>query len=266
MKSAPNLIDATNASSVTSTHSASVQARHHILQKLRQATPKQLLPQPSLQAYLTGPYGVGSQGNRPSPLDLVSPFVKAAQGWRAQVLHCTLTNVHELVTQTLVQKGCQRMAVGSPDWHEALSRSNSAATAQNNTNSGATQHLKWLNVTTLGTQFKSTLFNEVDAGISLACAGIADTGTLVLQSSPEEPRMLSLVPPISVVVLNLSHLYASLPAAMQALQPQGHMPTNLLLVTGPSKTADIQQTLAYGAHGPKELVIALVDDMSEGAA
>jgi L-lactate dehydrogenase complex protein LldG len=246
MKSAPNPTDTTSA---TATHSASVQARHHILQKLRQAAPKQPLPQPSLQAYLTGPYGVGSQGNRPSPLDLVSPFVQAAQGWRAQVLHCTSSNVHALVTQTLIQKGCQRVAVGSPAW----------------LTSTAAKTLQMIDVTSLGVQFKSTLFNEVDAGISLACAGIADTGTLVLQSSPEEPRMLSLVPPISVVVLKLSDLYPSLPAAMQALQPQGHMPTNLLLVTGPSKTADIQQTLAYGAHGPKELVIALVDDMSEGA-
>ena len=49
---------------------------------------------------------------------------------------------------------------------------------------------------------------------------------------------------------------------MAALQPQADMPTNLLLVTGPSKTADIQQVLAYGAHGPKELIIVLVDDVS----
>ena len=48
---------------------------------------------------------------------------------------------------------------------------------------------------------------------------------------------------------------------MAALEPQANMPTNLLLVTGPSKTADIQQTLAYGAHGPKELVIVLINDL-----
>jgi L-lactate dehydrogenase complex protein LldG len=73
---------------------------------------------------------------------------------------------------------------------------------------------------------------------------------------------LSLVPPVHVAVLHASRLYASLPAAMAALQPQADMPTNLLLVTGPSKTADIQQVLAYGAHGPKELIIVLVDDVS----
>lgn len=39
-----------------------------------------------------------------------------------------------------------------------------------------------------------------------------------------------------------------------------HMPTNALLISGPSKTADIQQTLAYGAHGPSELVVLLLTD------
>lgn len=43
---------------------------------------------------------------------------------------------------------------------------------------------------------------------------------------------------------------------------QDDLPTNLLLVTGPSKTADIQQVLAFGAHGPRELVIVLVNDLS----
>ena len=64
-----------------------------------------------------------------------------------------------------------------------------------------------------------------------------------------------------MALLRASTLYASLPAAMAALEPLANMPTNLLLVTGPSKTADIQQTLAYGAHGPKELVIVLINDL-----
>ena len=59
-----------------------------------------------------------------------------------------------------------------------------------------------------------------------------------------------------------SRLYAGLPAALRALSPPEDLPTNLLLVSGPSKTADIQQTLAYGAHGPKELVIVLVNDLN----
>ncbi len=70
---------------------------------------------------------------------------------------------------------------------------------------------------------------------------------------------------LHVAVLLASRLYASLPAVLRALSPHDDMPSNLLLVSGPSKTADIQQTLAYGAHGPKELVIVLVDDVQEGA-
>jgi L-lactate dehydrogenase complex protein LldG len=69
-----------------------------------------------------------------------------------------------------------------------------------------------------------------------------------------------------VAVLFASRLHPSLPAAMRALFPGDGppvLPTNLLLVTGPSKTADIQQVLAYGAHGPKELVIVLVNDLAE---
>ena len=87
----------------------------------------------------------------------------------------------------------------------------------------------------------------------------------VLRPGPDEPRTLSLVPPVHVAVLRASTLYAGLPAAMRALSPQADMPTNLLLITGPSKTADIQQTLAYGAHGPKALVIVLVHDLPADA-
>jgi L-lactate dehydrogenase complex protein LldG len=97
---------------------------------------------------------------------------------------------------------------------------------------------------------------------------VADTGTLVLWPDADEPRTLSLVPPVHIAVLRASRLYASLPAAMAALLRTGGpgLPSNLLLVSGPSKTADIQQVLAYGAHGPKELVIVLVDDLVEAGS
>ncbi|HRD85559.1 MAG TPA: LUD domain-containing protein, partial [Rubrivivax sp.] len=66
-------------------------------------------------------------------------------------------------------------------------------------------------------------------------------------------------------LLWVSTLYAGLPAAMRDLAPEQDMPTNLLLITGPSKTADIQQTLAFGAHGPKQLSIIVVHDVIAGA-
>lgn len=109
-------------------------------------------------------------------------------------------------------------------------------------------------------QCKDELFNWVDAGITACHGAIAATGTLVLWPGPAAPRTLSLVPPCHIAILRASTLYANLPTMMSAQGWTANMPTNLLLVSGPSKTADIQQTLAYGAHGPKELIVLILED------
>lgn len=106
---------------------------------------------------------------------------------------------------------------------------------------------------------KDTLFNNIDAGLTVAECAIADTGTLVILSSPEQPRSLSLVPPIHICLLDANRLYPDMPTALDQERWSAHMPTNLIFVSGPSKTADIQQTLAYGAHGPKSMIVILVD-------
>ena len=105
---------------------------------------------------------------------------------------------------------------------------------------------------------KATLFNDVDAGFTTVRSAIADTGTLVLWPSPEEPRLLSLVPPIHVALLSAATIRDTL---LSVLRDEGWakgLPPNVVLVSGPSKTADIEQTLAYGVHGPKRLVVVLV--------
>lgn len=108
---------------------------------------------------------------------------------------------------------------------------------------------------------KDALFDDADAGITSCHGAIAATGTLVLWPSRDEPRTLSLVPPCHIAILKASTLYPNLPTMMAAQGWAHHMPTNLLLVSGPSKTADIQQTLAYGAHGPKQLIVLMVEDL-----
>ena len=104
------------------------------------------------------------------------------------------------------------------------------------------------------------LFQTVDAGITLTHGGIADTGTLVLWSSDQSPRLLSLVPPIHIAILYTSQVVESLMELMVKENWAAGLPTNVILISSPSKTADIQQTLAYGAHGPKQLVVVLVED------
>ena|SRR5690554_4120482 len=103
------------------------------------------------------------------------------------------------------------------------------------------------------------LFNNVDASITSTRGGIAETGSLILWPTPDEPRLMSLVPPIHIAVLEASELYATFHEAMQAQDWASGMPTNALLVSGPSKTADIEQTLAYGVHGPKELIVMVIE-------
>ncbi len=109
---------------------------------------------------------------------------------------------------------------------------------------------------------KSRLFHETDAALTMASAALADTGTLVLIPGEQEPRSLSLIPPVHVVLLRSSTIYDNYTDWLSEQPwPLQSMPTNVILVSGPSKTADIQQTLAYGAHGPKALIVLVLQDV-----
>jgi L-lactate dehydrogenase complex protein LldG len=107
-------------------------------------------------------------------------------------------------------------------------------------------------------QLKDRIFT-VDAAVTAAAGAVADTGALILRPSAAEPRLMSLVPPIHVAVLRAETVFASLSEAMRAGRWSEEMPTNLVLVSGPSKTADIELILAFGVHGPKELIVLIVE-------
>jgi L-lactate dehydrogenase complex protein LldF len=106
--------------------------------------------------------------------------------------------------------------------------------------------------------WRDGLFGEVDAALSTCRGAVAETGTLVLRPTPEEPRLLSLVPPIHVCLLDAAFIYSTFAELAAAQGWARGMPTNALLVTGPSKSADIEQTLTYGVHGPKELIVLVL--------
>ncbi|MBV8272325.1 MAG: lactate utilization protein [Cupriavidus sp.] len=108
--------------------------------------------------------------------------------------------------------------------------------------------------------WKAELFDTVDAGFTVARSGLAATGTLVLAPDPGSPRTMSLVPPTHIALVYASTLHPDLHAAVRAERWTDGMPTNLVMVSGPSKTSDIQQTLAYGAHGPRRLWVVIVTD------
>ncbi len=105
--------------------------------------------------------------------------------------------------------------------------------------------------------FKNDLFTTIDAGITSTRGAVADTGAVVLWPTSAEPRLMSLVPPVHVAVLDADSIYDSMSAMMAAENWAGGMPTNALLISGPSKTADIEFTLVFGVHGPKELIVLI---------
>jgi len=107
--------------------------------------------------------------------------------------------------------------------------------------------------------WREELFFQVDAGLSTAAGGIVETGSLFLLTGPDEPRLLSLVPPIHFVVLSRADFANTLLEMLRRHGLAAGMPTNVLLISGPSKTADIEQTLVYGVHGPRQLVVLLTD-------
>jgi L-lactate dehydrogenase complex protein LldG len=107
-------------------------------------------------------------------------------------------------------------------------------------------------------EMKREIFEDVDAGFTTTRGGIAETGGLILWPSPEEPRLLSLVPPLHLALLDSKTIHDTFWSAVRSEGWAGAMPANALLVSGPSKTADIEQTLAYGVHGPKRLVVVVI--------
>jgi L-lactate dehydrogenase complex protein LldG len=98
------------------------------------------------------------------------------------------------------------------------------------------------------------------SAVSMAFAGIAETGTLVLASGPRNPTTLNFLPDNHIVVLRKEDVvadYESVFARLRTACGRGGLPRTVNFITGPSRSADIEQTLLLGAHGPRRLHIVI---------
>jgi L-lactate utilization protein LutC len=100
---------------------------------------------------------------------------------------------------------------------------------------------------------------DVEVGITYAQAGIAETGTLVLDSAVEQNRLISLVPPVHIAMLDVSRIYQTLGETLAMLQSGDELSPAITFITGPSRTADIELTLTVGVHGPQELYVIVIE-------
>lgn len=100
-----------------------------------------------------------------------------------------------------------------------------------------------------------TRCTQADLGLTSAEYAFAETGTVVIESAPDKARMTSLLPPVHIVMLPESRI---LPSIFEWVEVRlDSFPANLVFVSGPSKTADIEQVLIVGVHGPKRLVVII---------
>jgi L-lactate dehydrogenase complex protein LldG len=101
-------------------------------------------------------------------------------------------------------------------------------------------------------------------GLTTAFAGIAETGTLMLLSGPETPTTIAFLPETSIVVLQAGWVLRAYEDGLRLLREErGALPRSINLITGPSRSGDIEQTIQLGAHGPKRLLVLLVEGQEE---
>lgn len=122
-------------------------------------------------------------------------------------------------------------------------------------------HLTDLEIEELGVAPNAHDIFRFDVGISTVQAAIAETGTLVLDSTRERHRLVSLVPPVHIAIVRASQIYRTLSEVLTLIRKDQEVSPAVTFITGPSRTADIELTLAIGVHGPQELYV-IVDEVN----
>jgi len=174
-------------------------------------------------------------------VDLLSEFEAQARRVGATVHRCPPQNAATESLKLLRQAGCASVALAAnlPQRSAFVAALSSEDLAETST---------------------STLWptRRADGGVSLARLGVAETGSVLLHSSSED-RRVELCVDLHLVLLETTSLVATLDQAFAVLREIGaRPPAYASLVSGPSRSADIERTLTIGVHGPRELYIVLV--------
>ncbi len=214
-------------------------ARDNILARLRAAPAGEALPLPDVAAW----YAAAAPAEAATPVERFRANIEAAH---AEVHDTDAASWPALLARIAGAKNVRRLLVGNGA-PEAAALAGHADAA-----------LQLVPYVEPASRWRDDFFDGIDAALTPARSAIADTGSLILWPDATAPRLMSLVPAIHFVLLDAAAIHRDLYTAMKAERWADGMPTNALVISGPSKTADIQQTLAYGAHGPRELVVLLL--------
>ena len=216
-------------------------ARENILTKLRQAN---AYPMAEPQ---TDDYYKEMSPTWENEVERLKHWAKTMRAVKTEIFWVRESDWEKTLVEVAQQKGLSNMLLSPQTAHG--SRAEKALAQAGLATRGFEQKID---------DWKDDFFANVDAGFTSSLCGIAHTGTVMLVSSAEEPRSQSLVPPVHFCLFDTRKLYDTFYAALTGENLVADMPTNIILISGPSKTADIQLTLAFGAHGPRDLVVLAV--------
>lgn len=205
--------------------------------------------QASITSRLPTPPAVTASLAEPDGVDLVELFRVRAQAVSG-VIHGPVT-----------RHGAPRVVSGIAGGHGArtfvawddLPASGVAATLQ----SAGIDRLAH-DVPTGGRVDHNITYRDLDVGVTGAQAALAESGSLVLVHGPGRPRMASLIPDVHIALLEVSSVEWTLASWAEKNPELAANTTNLVLVTGPSRTGDIEQQLNLGVHGPRHVHIVMI--------
>ena len=110
----------------------------------------------------------------------------------------------------------------------------------------------------IGEEYSREACAEADIGLTSADFALADTGTLVFLSESQESRLISLLPPVHIAVIERDKILTSLDELLLRVPNPSVQSSAMVLITGPSRTADIEMRLVRGVHGPGEIIVMIV--------
>ncbi len=185
---------------------------------------------------------------------LIASFVREAQTGGTEVFQpATSDEVAETLTDLLRQTGQQAIMwpdeeLPIPNIREILSQAGVTRHVPDLPTAAALRRQTWQNL------------EGIRVGITGALAGVADTGSIVVQSGRHRSRAASLLPETHIALLSSDRLYPTM-AAFFAAHSRQELTTdssNVVFITGPSRTADIEMIIARGVHGPRRLCVVLL--------
>jgi L-lactate dehydrogenase complex protein LldG len=218
--------------------------RESFLQRVRQAV--QQGNRPGSGASLEPRGEIGYQGAGLDPVARFGTELTAAGGRFSRVADAAAATA--TVLELVRQKGSRRILLGREPLLDSLHLAEPLRAAG----------VEVLLIDPFNAESAREPFFSADLGISGVAYLIAETGSVVTMTEPAQSRSVSLLPPVHIAVAERKQLLPDLFDLFARLQPET-MPSCVTLITGPSKTGDIELRLVTGVHGPGEVHVVLID-------